>query len=130
MKEATLNKLKIVEEWHKALNNKDKKRMCELVKENVKIGGPKGETEGVNIMLEWMDRALISLTPKRYFLSDKRILVEEQAEWHRPGTDEVLSSQIVASVFVVENNFITSIYRYEDLEKAFEKTGLSEKDSL
>lgn len=86
------------------------------------MGGPKGGVEGVNVMLEWIDRAQISLKPVRYFAEDKIIIAEEQAEWHFPETG--MTTQTVASVFEIENNFIVSVHRYEDLNKAFEMIGL------
>lgn len=121
-------KMKIVKEWHDAINNKNKDGISDLIKENVKIGGPKGEVEGRNEMLEWIDRAQISLIPKRYFVKNNIVIAEEFGEWHSPETGEVIGSQVVASVFIIENNLITSVYRYEDIIRAFEATGLSEKD--
>jgi ketosteroid isomerase-like protein len=122
--------LQIVEEWHKTLQAKDKSGMAALVKEDVVIGGPRGETEGVDVMLEWIDRANIVLTPKKYFASGNTVIVEELGEWHSAETGEVVGTQTVASVFVVENNLITSIHRYDTIATAFELTGLSEQDSV
>lgn len=120
--------LKTVENWHRALNTKDKEDLAGLVKEDVKMVGPKGDVKGVNIMLEWVDRADITLTPQRYFLSDDTIIVEEIAVWHESNTGKIIDTAKVASVFVLKNEVITSIQRFDNLTTAFELTGLTERN--
>lgn len=120
--------IRIVKLWHEALNYKHKIGLSELVTENVRIKGPKGETKGVNIMLEWVDRANITLTPERYFQSGSTIVVEELAVWHEAETEKETGSAMVASVFILEKGLISSIERLDSLTKAFEVTGLTESN--
>lgn len=129
MKTRTIE-LRTVQLWHEALNERDKMRMASLVTANIKVGGPRGDLEGVSIMLDWVDRAQVSLTPKRYFSSGNTIAVEQLAEWHDAVTGDLVDAQTVASVFVVENAQIKSIHRHDDLRSAFEITELSEGDEV
>ncbi|WP_291914797.1 nuclear transport factor 2 family protein [Chitinophaga sp. CB10] len=122
--------LETIENWHNALNAKDKNHLAGLVKEDVKMVGPKGDVKGKNIMLDWVDRANITLTPKRYFLLDNTVIVEETAVWHEAETGKESNTAIVAPVFVLENGLITSIHRHDSLHKAFESTGLNEKNLI
>lgn len=126
--EQTKDNIQVVELWHEALNIKHKKGLAELVKENVKMTGPKGDVEGVNIMLEWVDRANIMLTPKRYFQLKDTVIVEELAVWYEAETEREINNAVVASVFILENGLIASVQRYDSLEKAFEVTALTESN--
>lgn len=128
MKEETAENIRVVELWHEAMNVKHKKGLTELVKGNVKMTGPKGDVQGVSIMLEWIDRANITLTPQRYFQSGDTIIVEERAVWYEVETEKEIDTAIVASVFVLENGLIASIQRYDSLNKAFEVTRLNESN--
>ncbi len=89
--------------------------------------GPKGDVEGIRMLLEWIYRANITLTPQRYFQSSDTIIVEELAVWHESETEKEIGSAIVASIFILENELIASIQRYDSLSKALEATGLNEK---
>lgn len=124
----TKDNIQVVELWHEALNIKHKRGLAEIVKENVKMTGPKGDVEGVNIMLEWVDRANIMLTPKRYFQSKDTVIVEEIAVWYEAETEKEINTAIVASVFILESGLIASVQRYDSLSKAFEGTGLTESN--
>ena len=126
MRNETKDNIQIVELWHEALNIKHKKGLSDLVKENVKMVGPKGNVEGVNIMLEWIDRANIMLTPKRYFQLNDIVIVEELAVWYEAETEKEMDTALLASVFVLENGLITSIQRYNSINEAFDVTGLNE----
>lgn len=126
----TSETIRTVQAWHQALNRQDKEALAILVKDDVKIGGPRGSVEGRHVMMEWLDRARVSFIPKRYFAKDPIVVVEALGEWHAPETDEVTGNQTVATVFVVEDNLITSISRYEHLKDAFEASGLNERDEI
>jgi hypothetical protein len=130
MEKEIIQNIWVVLLWHEALNMKHKRGLAELVTKNVKMSGPKGDVEGVNIMLEWMDRANITLEPKRYFQSGEIIIVEELAVWQEGGTEKEINSAKAASVFVLDDGRIASIQRFDNLNKAFEATGLNERNQV
>ena len=115
-----------VQAWHNALNSSNKEKLSALVREDVKIGGPRGSVKGVGMMLEWVDRAKVTFTPQRYFRQNEVIVVEALGEWHAPETGEVTGRQVVATAFVVEDHMISSISRYDNLKEALEASGLRE----
>lgn len=119
-----------VQAWHNALNSSNKEKLSALVREDVKIGGPRGSVKGVGMMLEWVDRAKVTFTPQRYFRQNEVIVVEALGEWHAPEMEEITSSQTVATVFVVEDHLISSISRYDSLKEAFEASGVSEMSEV
>lgn len=127
MEKETTENIRVVALWHEALNIKHKTGLAELATKNVKMAGPKGDVEGITRLLEWIDRANITLTPKRYFQSDDTITVEEHAVWHEAETEKEINSAVVASVFVLHNGLIAGIQRFENLKEAFEATGLNER---
>lgn len=122
--------IKTIQEWHHALNNSDKEKLSEQVNKDVKIGGPRGSVQGVEAMLEWVDRAKVSFKPQRYFQQNGVIVVEALGEWHNPESGEVIGSQMVSTAFTVEDTLIASIIRYDQLEEAFAATGLSAKNEV
>ncbi|RDC62187.1 nuclear transport factor 2 family protein [Adhaeribacter pallidiroseus] len=128
MNEETMQARQIIEKWHQALNQKDKAQLAALVQADVKIGGPKGETEGIPVLLEWVDRANISLFPQKYFRAGNTFLVEEAAAWHHPETGDLVGSQVVVSVFTLANNLIARINRYDNLSQALTASGLQPQD--
>lgn len=94
------------------------------------MGGPRGSTMGVHALHEWMDRATIHLTPRRYFKWNDVVVVEGFGEWHAPGTEASGTGQVVATVFIVRHDRIASIIRYDTLQKAFRASGVDITDEV
>ena len=122
--------LRVVQDWHTALNNRNKDLLSTLVHKDVAVSGPKGVTAGVDILLEWVDRANVRLHPQRYFLNEETVGVEELGQWHDAQTGAITGSQVVVSVFSVKDGLIASIDRYSDLKQALTASGLSEVDKI
>ncbi|PSR54628.1 hypothetical protein AHMF7605_14485 [Adhaeribacter arboris] len=120
----------IVQEWHNALNTIDKEQLAALVKKDVQIRGPRGREKGVHLLLEWVDRAQVTLTPKRYFKKDSVVVVEELGEWHDPQTGAITGMQTVTSVFTLTDFLISGISRYASLEEALNTAGLNEEHEI
>lgn len=120
--------LDIVHNWHKALNNGDADQLVALVCQDVEVGGPRGTTSGRLVVYEWFGRANVHLKPTRFFNRENTVVVEELGEWLSPDTGEVIDSQVVATLFVVDDGLISRIIRYADLETALQEAGLDESD--
>ncbi|MCU7693262.1 hypothetical protein ACFSPU_09150 [Haoranjiania flava] len=91
------------------------------------MSGPKGDVEGVNVMLDWVSRANITLEPISYFQFRDTVVVEECATWHDIETGAEISSASVATVFILANGFITAIQRHNNLREALQAASLTEK---
>ncbi len=119
------SELEIVTRWHTALNAGDVDTLVALVDPQVEVGGPRGTTQGAEVIREWFGRANVRLVPLKILARPKAIIVEEQGDWLSSETGEVTNSQKVATVFEVRNQLISRIMRYADLE-----TALKEADNL
>jgi hypothetical protein len=124
------SELNIVHEWHTALNNGDADQLVALVHRDVEVGGPRGTTSGRQVVREWFGRANVHLDPRRFFNRKNTVVVEELGEWLSPDTGLVINSQIVATLFVVNDGLISSIMRYADLETALKEASLGESDKV
>lgn len=124
------NPKEIVQKWHDALNSGDSKEMVALVHDNVEIGGPRGYTHGADIMQEWFGRANVRLYPLAYYQREQTVVVEEQGEWRDATTGEITGSQNVATIFVVQDERITSIVRLDQIENALSEAGLTTADRV
>ncbi len=70
------------------------------------------------------------LDPRSFFNRKNTVVVEELGEWLSPDTGLVIDSQIVATLFVVNDGLISSIMRYADLETALKEASLGESDKV
>jgi ketosteroid isomerase-like protein len=113
----TAPEVRIVKDWHEALNG-DPDRLVELSHPDVEVGGPRGSGHGTQLLREWVDRANISLEPRRFFHRAETVVVEEEAEWRSAETGEATGSQTAGSVFVVRDGRVARVMRYDDLAGA------------
>jgi ketosteroid isomerase-like protein len=112
-----------VASWHRALNSGDVERLIRLSLPAIEVGGPRGTSQGVQILREWFGRANVRLEPRRVFHEADTVVVEQEAEWR---SAELGDRQIVASVFVVREGLVTSVVRYLDLAEALDAANLDE----
>jgi len=116
----TAPEVRIVKDWHEALNGGDPDRLVELSHPDVEVGGPRGSGHGTRLLREWVDRAYIRFEPRRFFHRAETVVVEEEAEWRSAETGEVTGSQTAGSVFVVRDGRVARVMRYEDLAGALQ----------
>lgn len=122
----TASEVRVVEAWHEALNAGDAERLVALSHPDVEVGGPRGTGRGTGLLREWIARANIRLEPRRVFQREEMVVVEEEAEWRSPDTEEIIGSQTLASVFVVRGGRVTSVVRHDDLTSALTAANLDE----
>lgn len=122
----TGSEVRVVETWHEALNAGDVDLLVSLSHPNIEVGGPRGRGHGSQLLREWVDRANIRLELRRVFHQGETVVVEEEAEWRSAETGEMTSSQTVASVFVVRDDRVVSVVRYDNLANALSAAHLDE----
>ena len=119
----------VVVAWHEAVNRADADALIALSDDQIEIGGPRGSALGHAVLRDWLQRAGIALSPRRWFGSDEVLVVEQMARWRAP--DGALGDpQIVASDFAVENGRVRRTRRFDSLGAALAEAGLSECDEL
>ena len=116
----------IVEAWHESLNGGDVDRLVALSHPDVELGGPRETSHGSQILREWVERANIRLDPRRVFHQAETLVVEQEAEWRSAETGQVIGSQTVASIFLVRDERIVSVSRYDNLVDALSAANLDE----
>src|SRR5947199_2008532 len=118
-----------VRDWHQALNAGNVNGLIALSSEDVEVGDPRGSGRGAQLLRDWFSRAGLRLKPRQMFhrgatvvlLDDhggSTVVVEQDAVWRAPDTGEVTGRQVLASVFVVHDERVTSVIRYPDLASA------------
>jgi hypothetical protein len=122
----TASEVRIVKAWHESLNEADVDRLVALSHPNIELGGPRGTGRGSQLLREWTARANIRLTPGRIFHRADTVVVEQEAEWSSPETGQVTDRQALASVFVLHDGRVASLWRYDDLVEALRTANLNE----
>ncbi|MGH6944614.1 MAG: nuclear transport factor 2 family protein [Geminicoccaceae bacterium] len=117
-------------DWHDALNEGDVEHLVELSSDDIEVGGPRGPSRGVQVLREWVERANIRLEPRQVFRRGQTVVVEQDALWRSPDTGEVIGSEVVASVFVIQSGRVVSVHRHPDLATALNAAGLGEADRV
>lgn len=112
--------VRVVSDWHEALNGGDADRLVELSHPDVEVGGPRGNGQSARLLREWVDRANVRLEPGRFFHRADTVVVEERAQWRSPETGVLVGSGTVGSVFVVRGGQVARVTRHDDLSGALE----------
>lgn len=120
----------VVQTFHDHLNDRKVGPLLALAADNVRVGGPRGSGEGKHLLEEWVGRASITMSPKRWFRSGDTVVVEQVATWHDPDTGAETGSQTVATVFEITNGRIVSIARYGFLGEAVNSADMDETHEI
>ena len=108
--------VRVVTDWHAALNAGDVERLVGLSDPEIEIGGPRGAGRGTQLLREWVERARVRLEPRRIVPRGDAVVVEQEATWEEADPDD--PPAIVASVFAVRGGRIARVIRYEDVQTA------------
>lgn len=114
--------------WLDAVNTQNVERLIELSDSNIEIVGPRGSAYGHQVLREWLERADLTLTTLRAFARGNVITLAQHGVWRSIESGEVIGEADVASEFKVENQKVVRYARYDNLDEAFEKTGLNFSD--
>ena len=122
--------VRIVTEWHEALNGGDVDRLLDLSHPDVKVGGPRGVGHGSGLLRDWANRSGIHLAILRVFHAGETVVVEQAATWTAPDSGETTPSQTIATVFVVRGGLVASVVRFDNLADALSASGLDRSDVI
>lgn len=124
----TAPELRAIKAWREALNSGDADRVVALSQPNVEVGGPRGAGPGAGVLRKWVGRANIHLERRRVFHKVDTVVVEQRAGWRSTDAGQATGSQTVASLFVVQENQIAKVLRYDDLASALSAGNLGESN--
>ena len=122
----TAPEVRVVGDWHAALNAGDADRLVALSHPDVEVGGPRGTGHGAELLREWVARAGIRIEQRRTFHRAETVVVEGEARWRDAETGQTTGDQTVGSVFVVQDGLVSRVVRYPDLASALLAAGLDE----
>ena len=120
--------VRVVGEWHEALNGGDVERLVALSQPDVEVGGPRGTGRGAGLLREWVAHAKVRIEPRRTFYRAETVVVEGEARWYDAETGRMGEGQTVGSVFAVRGGRVPKVVRYPDLASALLAAGLDESD--
>jgi hypothetical protein len=122
--------LAVVQAWQEAANSRDIDQLVELSDPNIEIIGPRGSGYGHQLLRDWLSRAGLSLETRRFFARENMIVAVQHGVWRSLETGEITSEAEVASCFRVEGQRVVQLARYDSLDLALEKVGLSYSDEI
>lgn len=125
-----LDPVTVVQAFHDYLNDRNVDALLDLATDNVRVGGPRGSGEGKHLLEEWVGRASITMTPRRWFRAAGTVVVEQAATWRDPDTGAETGSQTVATVFTIEEGLIAGIARYGFLAEAVHSANMDETNEI
>lgn len=120
----------IVAAFHTHLANHDADAVVALAADDIEVGGPRGTGTGPGLLREWVGRANVTMTPKRWFAKDGVVIVEQEAIWKHKDNGEETGRQTLATTFRIGDGKIVGIYRHDDLAASLTLAGLDASDEV
>ncbi len=117
----------VVHDWLAAVNEGEVERAIALTAADVVLVGPRGRAEGLEILRAWLATAGATFETRRTFAGGDTVVVEQHGVWRAPEGD-VIGEADVATRFVVRDEAIAELERYDELEDALRAGGLTEVD--
>lgn len=120
----------LVQAWLNAVNQQAGDQLVALSDANIEIIGPRGSAYGQAILRDWLGRAGLVLETQRLFTRHDVVVVAQHGVWRSVETGDVIGEADVASVFRVKDGHVMQYARYDTLQEAFAKSGLTEADEV
>lgn len=111
-----------INEWHTAVNHGDPERAAAAVGTPIVVLGPKGAGPiTAQQFAAWVERSGIRLVPRSWHpISDRLMVVEQDASWPRNPAEPSEDITMVATVFRVSAGTVTAALRLPDLRSALD----------
>lgn len=111
--------------WHRAVNERDFDAARSVSADGILLGGPRGETTGITLLLDWIGHSGIRLTPVSWHpVDEETVVVEQDATWPgRPDAGSGSAPVRLATLFRVEDGRVTAVLRFDGLDAALAAAG-------
>jgi hypothetical protein len=123
-----MSPVQIVEAWQRAANEANAEQLLELSDSNIEIVGPRGIATGHEILREWLRRAGITLRTRQLYVRENTVVADQQGVWRSTETGEIVGKANVATHFQVSSGRVAYLARYDNLDEALQKAGLTLND--
>jgi hypothetical protein len=120
----------VVQAWQDAANSQDIARLIALSDPNIVVAGPRGSGRGHQLLRDWLSRAGLQLTTRRVFVRAHVVVVAQHGVWRSGATGAVTGEQDIAALFRVDGQRIVQFARYDTLDAALNKAGLTYADEI
>ncbi len=127
---ATHRSIEVVLAWVAAANSQNLAHLLDLSAPGIALVGPRGVAQGHPSLCDWLARAGLTLTTKRVFARDQKVVLAQHGVWRNPTDGSGLGEADVASLFQVAQALVTHFARYDDLATALAAAGLNEADEV
>ena len=130
MAESIDEALRVVTDWQEAVNQGDASRLRALSDPTIAIVGPRGVASGVDLLLDWLGRAGLTLTTRGRFARGGAVVLAQHGVWRDLATGAVRGEAEVASFFRVADGLVSHYERRDTLAEALAAAGLTERDAV
>lgn len=120
----------VVRAWQEAANNEDIDRLLGLSDPDIEVVGPRGSGYGHQLLRDWLERAGLSLETLRVFADGNTVVLAQRGTWRSVDTGEVIGERSVASRFRVEDQRVQRVERYDSLDIALDRAGISYSEEI
>lgn len=125
------DKLGVVERWLNAVNDHDPDALGARSCADIEVAGPRGSGFGRPLVVEWLERAGLTMQARRWFCGpDGTVVVEQDATWRDVDTGTPTSAARIASYFEVTGDKVACFARFDDLDTALGAAGLHHTDEV
>ena len=118
----------IVNAWVEAVNANDADRLVALSDGAIEVAGPRGSGTGHRLLLDWMERADLTLETRRIFTRGGTVVLDQWGIWRDPRTGELTGERPLASLFYTDERVVVRFERFDGLEAALEAAALDYAD--
>jgi hypothetical protein len=113
--------LSVVRAWQAAITAADVEAALALSAPDIFVGGPRGSGRGPQLVRDWVARTGLTLEELALYPANGCVIAEQRATWNLPnGT---ASTRLIATVFVVSDDRVTSVVRYDSVDDALAAAG-------
>ena len=130
MNKTTLEIIETADIWVELSNQSNLEGLSEVTANELEVVGPKGT--GVidhKELGEWLKRANLKLVTINRYVKDQFIVLEQQGTWLNPD-NTIRGQATVFTVLKIVDKKVNFLARYDNKQKAFEVSGLSDEDKI
>ena len=121
--------IEVVRHWVAAVNAMDVPAVMARSAGDIQLGGPRGTSRGQPKLREWVERARLRMETERTFASSDRVVLVQRATW-RDQAGMTIAEASITHRFVVSDDRVSAVVRYDSLTEALRDAALTEHDEI